>query len=94
MLDNWMMGAIIKSEVAKQQQTEGSTKMNKETIGILNTIAQENFRKAQDMLEGINLLLNTRYEFLNKRVVFFDEPDAPTCIKYKHAHDAWANAEE
>ena len=68
--------------------------MNKETIGVLNTIAQENFGKAKEMLEGINLLLGTRYEFLNKRVVFFDDPDASTCFKYAHAHDAWANAEE
>ena len=68
--------------------------MNKETIGILNTIAQENFEKAKEMLEGINLLLNTRYAFLNKRVVFFDDPDASTCVKYENAHDAWAYAEE
>ena len=85
---------IRNCENATNGQAKGEETMNKETIGILNTIAQENFKKAQDMLEGINLLLNTRYEFLNKRVVFFDEPDAPTCIKYKHAHDAWANAEE
>lgn len=68
--------------------------MDKETIGVLNTIAQENFKQAKAMLEGINLLLNTRYEFLNKRVVFFDDPDAPSCIKYKNAHDAWVNADE
>lgn len=68
--------------------------MDKETIGVLNTIAQENFKQAKAMLEGINLLLNTRYEFLNKRVVFFDDPDTPSCIKYKNAHDAWVNADE
>lgn len=68
--------------------------MKKEMINRLNNMAQEDFEKAEAMLEGINMVLGTKYGWLNKRVVFFDEPDAPTCIKYKHAHDAWANAEE
>lgn len=63
--------------------------MNKEMISKLNEIAQENFEKAQAMLDGINLVLGTKYGWLNKRVVFFDEPDASTCIKYKNAHDAY-----
>lgn len=69
-------------------------KMNKETISKLNNMAQEDFEKAQAMLEGINLALGTKYGWLNKRVVFFDEPDKSTHIKYQHAHDAWAYAEK
>lgn len=68
--------------------------MKKEMINELNCIAQENFEKAKAMLDGINMVLGTKYGWLNKRVVFFDEPDASTCIKYRNAHDAWANAEE
>lgn len=67
--------------------------MKKEMISELNNIAQENFEKAKAMLDGINMVLGTKYGWLNKRVVFFDEPDASTCIKYRNAHDAWANAE-
>lgn len=68
--------------------------MKKETISKLNNMAQEDFEKAQAMLEGINLALGTKYGWLNKRVVFFDEPDKSMCIKYQHAHDAWAYAEK
>ena len=44
--------------------------MNKETISKLNEIAKEDFEKAKSMLDGINLVLNTKYGWLNKRVVF------------------------
>lgn len=59
--------------------------MNKEMIDKLNDIAQENYETAAAMLRGINMVLGTKYGWLNKRVVFF-EGDI--------AHDAWANAEE
>ncbi len=68
-------------------------KINKETIRKINEIAQDDFHRAQAMLEGINIVLDTKYGWLNKRIVFFDEPDAPTCIKYRHAHDAYVYAE-
>lgn len=68
--------------------------MNKEMISKLNSIAQENFEKAKAMLNGINTVLGTKYGWLHKRVVFFEEPDAPAYIKYRNAHDAWVNAEE
>lgn len=68
--------------------------MKKEMINRLNNMAQENFEKAKAMLDGINMVLGTKYGWLHKRVVFFEEPDAPAYIKYRNAHDAWANAEE
>ena len=58
----------------------------------LNTIAQENFEKAQAMLEGINMIQGTEYGRLNKRVVFFDDTSSVS-RKYATAHDAWAYAE-
>ena len=67
--------------------------MNRKMIEELNTIAQEDFERASAMLEGINLVMGTKYGWLNKRVVFFDESGTSTCIKYRHTHDAWACAE-
>ena len=66
--------------------------LNKETIEKLNDIAIEDFDKAEAMLDGINMVLGTKYGWLKRRVVFFDEPDATTCIKYSNVHDAWAYA--
>lgn len=67
-------------------------KMNKKIISKINEIAQEDFDRAEAMLNGINMVLGTEYGWLNKRVVVFE--DASTCFKYRNAHDAWANAEE
>lgn len=67
--------------------------MTKAMVNELNTIAQENFEKVEAMLDGINMALGTKYGWLNKRVVFFDEPDESTCIKYRNAHDAFVYAE-
>ena len=67
--------------------------MTKAIIKTLNTIAEKDFAKAQAMLEGINLAFDTKYGWLNKRVVFFDNPDGSTAEKYAHAHDAYAYAE-
>ena len=44
--------------------------MNKEMISKLNNVAQENFEKAKAMLNGINMVLGTKYGWLHKRVVF------------------------
>ena len=62
-----------------------------ETIGVLNRTATEDFGKAKAMLDGINMVLGTEYEFLNKRVVFFDDISS-TARKYATAHDAMAYA--
>ena len=60
-------------------------KMDKEIIKTINEIAQIDFEKAINMVEGINLVLGTNYSFLNKRVAFLDE----NC----KAHDAYTYAE-
>lgn len=69
------------------------TTLTKETIATLNMIAKEDFDKAQSMLEGINLVFGTKYGWLAKRVVFFDNPDGSTAEKYASAHDAFCYAE-
>lgn len=66
--------------------------MTREMIDKLNEIAEENFEKAQAMLEGINLVLGTEYGWLAKRVVFFDDTSS-VAAKYASAHDAWVYAE-
>ena len=67
-------------------------KMNKEMISNLNDMAIENFEKAKAMLDGINMVLNTEYGWLNRRVVFFDDTSS-VARKYATAHDAYAWAE-
>lgn len=67
--------------------------MTREMINKLNATATEDFDKAKAMLDGINLVLGTKYGWLAKRVVFFDNPDGSVAERYAHAHDAWAYAE-
>lgn len=47
--------------------------MRKIIVKKLNEIAQEDFEKAKTMLEGINLVSERKYGWLNKRVVFYDK---------------------
>lgn len=68
--------------------------MNRSTIKKLNLIAEENFERAQAMLDGINLLLGTEYGWLGGRVVVFDNPYGTVAEKYAGAHDAWFCAPE
>lgn len=68
-------------------------KMNKEQIHTINAMAKVDFEKAKAMLEGINLVLGTEYDFLNKRVTYFDDTSS-VAKKFATAHDAWANAED
>lgn len=51
---------------------------------------EENFDKAQGMLEMFNAIYGTKFGFLNKRVVIFENPDASTAEKYAKCHDAYA----
>ena len=51
---------------------------------------EENFDKAKGMLDMFNVIYCTRYGFLNKRVVRFDNPDASVAERYSHCHDVWA----
>lgn len=60
-----------------------------ETIIVLNRTAMEDFGNANAMLDGINMVLGTEYEFLNKRVVFFDDTSS-IARKHATAHDAMA----
>lgn len=66
--------------------------LSRDVISKLNDIAKNDFEKAKAMLEGINLVLGTKYGWLGKRVVFFEDPDADVAEKYAHCHDAlsWA----
>ena len=43
------------------------------------------------LLDLVNKACGTKYGWLAKRVVFFDDPDADTAKKYAHAHDLWVN---
>jgi len=49
-----------------------------------------NFTKAQGMLEMLNLIYGTKFDFLNKRVVRFENPNGSIAERYANAHDAWA----
>ncbi len=60
----------------------------KERIQKINEVAQENFEKAQGMLEMLNEICGTKFGWFAKRVVIFENPDASTAEKYAHYHDA------
>lgn len=68
-------------------------KLTKTQIATLNKTAKTDFPKAQAMLEGMNMVLGTQYGWLACRVVWFENPNASTCEKYAHAHDAYVYAE-
>ena len=50
---------------------------------------EENFNKAQGMLEMFNSVFGTRYELIARRVVWFENPDASSAEKYASYHDAY-----
>ena len=50
---------------------------------------EENWEKAQGMLEMLNLIYGTQFGFLNKRVVRFENPNGSVSERYAHCHDAW-----
>lgn len=50
---------------------------------------EENFEKAQGMLEMLNTIYGTQYGFLRKRVVRFENPEGSTAEKYANAHDLY-----
>lgn len=61
---------------------------NAEMLNLVDKINHEpNFDKAQGMLEMLNDILGTKYGFLAKRVVWFDNPDGGVAARYAHAHD-------
>lgn len=66
----------------------------KERIKYINEIAQVNWEKAQGMLEMLNEICGTKFGWLAKRVVFFDNPDGSVAERYAHCHDALAWLED
>ena len=91
----WCIIILVRNKKTKHQtrMKENKEMMNLtiETISVLNRTATEDFEKAKSMLDGINMVLGTEYEFLNKRVVFFDDTSS-IARKYATAHDAMAYA--
>lgn len=70
-------------------------KLTKAQVKELNRVAQEDFPKAQAMLDGINLVLGTDYGWLAKEVVWFETHDKENVAeRYAHCHDAYAWAAE
>lgn len=67
-------------------------KLTKSQVRSLNETAQNDFQKAQDMLAGINMVLGTKYDWLAKRVVWFEKPEGSTAEKYAAVHDAYVYA--
>lgn len=63
------------------------TNINEKMIININETAKQNFEKAQGMLEMLNTLYGTKYGWLAKRVVRFENPDGSTAEKYANAHD-------
>ena len=51
---------------------------------------EENWEKAQGMLDMLNLIYGTQFGFLNKRLVRFENPNGSVAERYAHCHDAWA----
>lgn len=74
------------------EEAKMEMKLTKSQISILNETAQSDFQKAQNMLDGMNLVLGTSYGWLAKRVVWFEKPEESTAEKYAAVHDAWAYA--
>lgn len=76
---------MTREDVAK------TIKLTKGQVKVLNSTAQENMEYAQAMLHGINMVLDTYYSWLNRRVVleYFDEKLERTAFM-----DVWANARE
>ena len=60
----------------------------KEILQAINILANVNFEVAEAMLDECNGHWGTAYGWLNKRVVFFDDPNASVAQKYAHCHDA------
>lgn len=65
----------------------------KERIAKINEMAQQNFDRAQGMLDMLNEICGTKFGWLNKRVVIFENPDGTVAERYAHAHDAWCRVQ-
>jgi hypothetical protein len=63
---------------------EVKMEISRNAVVMINHVAQTNISSAYDMLMGINLVLGTKYYFLNRRVVFDDQDGK--------CRDAYANS--
>ena len=70
------------------KRRKGKTMTMQEVISKINGVAIENFEVAEGMLEVVNDIMGTKFGWLNRRVVIFDNPNASTAEKYAHCHDA------
>ena len=50
----------------------------------------EDHERRKGMLYMLNAICGTKYGLLGGRVVWFEQPDASTCFKYRAAHDLYA----
>ena len=57
----------------------------KELVQMINY--EENFDKAEGMLQMLNAIYGTQYGLLNRRVVRFDNPYGSVAEKYSGCHD-------
>ena len=73
---------------------EPKMKLTRAQVETLNRMAHTNWEYAKGMLDGMNEILGTKYGWLGKEVVWFEEPDADTARKYAAAHSAIAWTEE
>lgn len=53
----------------------------------INHVASENFDKARGMLDMLNTLCGTKYGWLAKRVIRFENPDGSVAERYARCHD-------
>lgn len=65
----------------------------KAMIKKINEVALEDFDRAKGMLDAVNMIAGLHYGWLNRRVVWFDNPFASTCNR-GCAHDAYVTAED
>ena len=54
---------------------ENPMKLSYEQVKKLNEVAKENFEVAKGMLDMANSILGTKYGWLAKEVVWFDDPE-------------------
>ena len=59
-----------------------------ERIKRINDEAKINWEKAQGMLDMMNEICGTKFGWLAKRVVIFDNPDGSVAERYASVHDA------
>ena len=60
-----------------------------ERVKWINETANDNFDKAEGMLDMLNEIYGTEYGFLAKRVVYSDAPKSHTADFYAHCHDLY-----